>query len=152
MKKSLLSLLMAVALLLALVFLFCPAYATTQLTDDGYYPKANLQINNSGYVAWTAKIQEGVWGLFLYDGTSTGILTDEFDATPTNLNDSGQIAWVAGYAEARELFLYDGAGIIQLTDNDYYDCGGGINNAGHVVWDGKVDSEDYEILLYDVVF
>ena len=63
------------------------------------------------------------------------------------------VVWY-GYEEGgsdREIFLYDGNGITQLTHNSYND--GGVNRGpqiygSNVVWQGS-DGSDEEIFLYD---
>jgi hypothetical protein len=48
----------------------------------------------------------------------------------------------AAYTEPSEIFLYDGTGVSQLTDNSYYnDTSPEINNTGYVVWRGEAPTE-----------
>ena len=56
--------------------------------------------------------------------------------------------WDGSDPNTREIFLYDGTTVTQLTDNSYDDKGPQVSGS-KVVWQGKPDGSDYEIFLFD---
>ena len=126
-----------------------------QLTDNSYYDYSP-QINNNGYVVWSADYYE----IFLYDGISIKQITDSsyhdmypqmvVNAKP-QINNNGYVVWESWDVDGidHQIFLYDGIGITQITDNHGgYDPQ--INDNGYVVWyRWDFNGGDYEIFLYD---
>jgi hypothetical protein len=111
----------------------------SKLTDNAILD-VDPQINNTGYVVW-----EGGGGVYLYNGTSTIPLSSGLHP---QINDNGYVVWQRFDGNDYEILLYDGATILQLTNNDYEDRYPKISNNGYVVWEG-FDGNDYEIFLYD---
>jgi len=132
---------------------------TIRLTNN-YDDDNDPQINNSGEVVWIRF--DGIDNeIFYYDGIDIVKLTDnDYDDDSPQINDCGETVWVRhdvpwkgllyDYYDLNtsEIFYYDGANIIQLTDNDYYDACPQINDSGEVVWSGS-DGHDKEIFYYD---
>ena len=132
---------------------------TTQITDNDvqdFEPK----MNDSGYVVWERGIVTAS-EILLYDGTDITQITDDdyWDDKP-RINASGQVVWqqcdelwpnsyMCKFGHL-EIFLYDGVGVTQITDDDYNDRNASISDNGQVVWEGyDVASEHDEIYLYD---
>ena len=95
--------------------------------------------------------------VFLYDGTTTTRLTDDFDgAHHLRINNAGQLVWYQFDGTDDEILFYDGTDIVQITDNDTQDYFPEMNDLGHLVWascDGGIgdicEGGDYEVYLYD---
>ena len=96
--------------------------------------------------------------IFLFDGAGISQLSDNTDYTsygpepPPRINTSGSVVW-ADFATAR-VYLHDGTGIIQLTENgsSSTQCSPRINSRGHVVWtecEGPWPGQHCAIFLYD---
>lgn len=113
-----------------------------QLTDNDRIDRF-AQINDSGAVAWYGL---GVW---LSDGASTIQIAAE-GGVGVQLNNNGEVVWEGGDGSDTEIFLYDGSGVTQITDNDFDDHDPQINDSGLVVWWGQTHADsDYEIFRYD---
>jgi hypothetical protein len=113
-----------------------------QLSDNDHFDD-DARINDSGAVAWRGN---GVW---LYDGANTIQITADAGFN-VQLNNNGEVVWEAGDGTRNEIFLYDGSGITQITDNDLKDHDPQINDSGLVVWWGQTHADsDYEIFRYD---
>jgi hypothetical protein len=61
------------------------------------------------------------------------------------MNNRGEVVWMGHDEPDREIFLYDGASILQLTDNDSPEYTPEISDNGTVIWSGD------GIWLYDGV-
>jgi hypothetical protein len=124
-----------------------------QLTDNGYQDKCPA-INSSGYVVWN-----GYEEYFLYNGVNITQLSNDVyfgDWGCPQINSSGHVLWSGHEGWSSELFLFDGANRIRLTNNDHEDHCGDINPNGYVVWAPEIlwllDGGEYgirEIRLYD---
>lgn len=148
MKKSLLTLLLAMGLSFSVVSGSYAEYEIIQLTDNEYRDNRPW-INSYGQVIWEREVGEGLWAIMFYDGTAEMQLTDEYSTIGT-LNDSGHVVWTAGFpASPNEIFMYDGTDTIQLTDNDYTDSSCSINNQGQVVWMGEPGIGYTQVFIYD---
>ena len=120
------------------------------------YPNASIhfsnpKINNQGQVVLSGRISYGffpVTAIFLYSGSTLnnviGFANYPLINNNPQINDNGYVVWQRSDGTDREIFLYDGSTITQLTDNDYDDWEPEINNNGHVVW-GSAEG----IFLYD---
>jgi hypothetical protein len=66
------------------------------------------------------------------------------------INNNGYIVWEKNDGSDNEIFLYDGIGIIRITNNSYYDWTPKINNRGQIVWTvNEGIYSDSEIFFYD---
>jgi len=70
------------------------------------------------------------------------------------INNCGQIVFDWQYGpdgNDREIFLYDNGGLVRLTDNDVYEVGAWINEAGDIVWSRETlpPNQDQIILWRD---
>jgi hypothetical protein len=52
------------------------------------------------------------------------------------------VVWETYNGSDSDIFLYDGTGITQISDNYFSDEGPQINNNGYVVWKGRSGSDD----------
>lgn len=118
-----------------------------------WFSAVPLQINNDAHVVWESVTDygEGDNHVFLYDGTDViQLSSDEPQGSSHSspvINDNGYVAWHGNDGSGSQVFLFDGASTVQLTDNG----GAGpaqINNNGYVVWRGY-DGSDSEIFLFD---
>lgn len=113
-----------------------------QLTDNDRIDRF-AQINDSGTVAWYGL---GVW---LYDGASTIQIAAD-GGVGVQLNNNGEAVWEGGDGSDTEIFLYDGSGVTQITDNVFDDHDPQINDSGLVMWWGQTHADsDYEIFRYE---
>ena len=95
----------------------------------------SLRINNSGHVVWYGRD-----GVYLYDGTSTTILSNSMSYS-SEINDSGHVVW-SQYND-NGVYLYDGTDTTKLSS---FRGTVQINDSGHVVWSQYNDNGVY---LYD---
>ncbi len=138
-------------------------YRDGELTElAGDYPVgSDLQLNGAGQIAWTAFDGDDI-EVFFYDGERTVQLTRNYtDEAPPRLNDNGELVWEGmkgGYQPSafspdshlsREIFLYDGKGVVQVTRNGVLDTTPDLNNRGDIVWSGGKEGggAGYEIYL-----
>lgn len=120
-------------------------YTITQLTNDNY-SHYSPKIHN-GQVVWDGSNGFGQ-EIFLYDGVKITQISNQPPSASSQIH-NGQITWVGQEPGGNdgEIYFYDGAQIIRLTNNIYNDYAPQIHN-GRVAWYGY-DGHDYEIFLYD---
>ena len=121
-----------------------------QLTNfnNGYVRLA--RIGSNGHVAWLYGSE-----IHYYDGVSTQIIGDHvhpccgsFFEEP-DINASGNIVWVASDGFDWEIFLFDGATAVNLSNDNLSAAGDPIiADNGHVVW-RDWDGSDWEVYLYN---
>ncbi len=122
---------------------------STYMEND--YPR----LSDNGHAVWREHYVGVGSRPMLYNGTSIVVLSYVYSyyACLPRINSTGRVVWHEGIQPDRndqEIFLYDGTGTIQLTDNAYTDDEARINNIGIVVWQGQTDiGSDLEIFLYD---
>jgi len=117
---------------------------TTQI-DTGSHDRFLPRVSGNGHVAWMVRNPSYTsFGLYLYDGTATvqvgTIETSLPYDTPFDVNGAGWVAWRSPGPdpedEDQEIFLYDGAGTVQLTDDAFEDGTPRLAGNGFVAWSG----------------
>jgi hypothetical protein len=128
------------------IFLY-DGQTTTRLTNDSYHD-GGVDVSGS-LTVWVSDHGTGSYNdIFIYDGTSIISVGTPFnDASPCT---NGEIvAWSAvvggplGSSDDEEIFIYDGEGVIQLTNNAYSDERVRISESC-LVW-SAYDGNDWEL-------
>jgi hypothetical protein len=90
-----------------------------------------------------------VWdggGIWLYDGSTSSEIAGS-GALP-QINNNNLVCWYGSDGSDSEIFVHDGSGAIQITDNSFSDIRPEINDDGWMAWYGG-DIDHYEIFFYD---
>ncbi len=78
--------------------------------------------------------------IFLYDGTSTTQLTNDFYGKYSpQINDSAHMVWRGCGYSACDIFLYDGASTTNISNNTTDVASQQMNDRGEIVWSDYVD-------------
>ena len=126
-----------------------------EITSDARWSQHPV-VSAEGNVAWTGWDGED-WQIFLHQEGATrvaGLARNQ----PRPPQISGQnVAWVAGphphmnardrFGRHKEVYVYDGNYVRQLTDNEYEDAHVAVSGQ-NAVWQ-SFDGHDYEIFLFD---
>ena len=122
---------------------------TTQITNNAYLDQGPA--TDGSKVAWT-----GYDGhddeIFLYDiasATTKNVSNNDFADSQSLDIDGGMVVWF-GWSDVtdHEIYLYDGTGTIQITDNNYNDNGPRVDG-GKITFTGY-DDNDGEVFIYDI--
>lgn len=120
--------------------------STTMLTDPNDDHSSPL-VSGSNVVWRSTQGTVNEHPIFLFDGSTTAQIGTgaSFTISGTNVVWSHQ---TGGTVDTREIFLHDGAGQIQITNNDYYDESPHVSGA-NIVWTGALTGTyGYEVFTY----
>jgi len=114
--------------------------------DTGSHDRFLPQVSSGGHVAWLVREPAYTsYALYLYDGAAQ-VQVGSIDSSlprdqPFSVNGSGWVAWKnpgsAPEDEDLEIFLYDGTGTVQITDDEFEDNSPLLGDNGVVVWSGN---------------
>jgi hypothetical protein len=118
---------------------------TTQLTNNTDNDNAP-DINNKGHITWMTldNISLERKGVFYYDGSIINKISNRGE--DPKINDSDNIVWFDYDGQDNEIFLNNGSGTIQLTDNSWNDLGPKISNSGSITW---LNWTNQQVMYYD---
>jgi hypothetical protein len=122
---------------------------TTTKISTGSSHGFSPDINNAGTVVWYFSHYLDN-RFYVFNGSSITSIDVPYGIGSPQINNQGQFAWIGRGSDELdlEIFLYEGANIIQITDNAYDDTAFDINDNGIVVWSGDYGS-DHELFVYD---
>jgi hypothetical protein len=129
--------------------IFYDGIGPTEISYSNYY-EDDPQISSKGEIVWgrSGSVYEPenpyVPMVIYYD--NTGVIQLAEWARNPQINSKGQVVWSGHDGNDYEIFIYDGAAITQITDNNFDDHYPQINDNGEVTWQGG-DGIDTEIFL-----
>jgi len=125
---------------LIIIFLSSPTlavdYTVKQISNNEAHVIDQPLTNKSGQVVWGYDNGTGIAQLFYYsNGVTKQITNSTYYNTNWQINDHGQIVWVA-WDGNRKIFLYSNGLTTQISDDGYWGTDPQINNSGQIVWQG----------------
>ena len=130
-----------------------------ELNSD-YRCNEEPQINDNNYVVWTGTVCDKFAGaceiydsdILLYKGFETINLSSEIADTKHHrypqINNNNYVAWEGSDGNDREIYLYNGTIVENITENNEKDGRPRINDSNYIVWE-CFDGNDNEICLYN---
>lgn len=95
-------------------------FVTIRLTNSSN-DKADVHINDNGYIVWRERDTNGVLQIMLYDGSTITQLThDTYSRYDPAIDNNNQVVWSGGidpWNKDGDIFLYNGSAIQNLTHN-----------------------------------